>query len=227
MAEFPEEVKDGLKRLAEALKDLGAELKLTVELFEKVTNTSPANQYVTDTHRLRITLPGAESAIVSCWEVVSRGVYQASAKWISEQAPEWSGGPNRLAEALMAAFDLPDAPAPVIPEPKSPGVAKDAPESTWAVWIKTRDHGIYPETYYTTKEAAFWTVKRFQIRARGRGDLWEWTMTPRRTVPLTPEALEALAVEVGVNEDPTACLFLTRTDLERWVHPHELKIDGW
>ena len=227
MSEFDGEVNEGLKRLAEALKTLGAVPELTVELFEKVTNTSPANQYVTDTHRLRITLPGAESATVSVWEVVSRGVYQASGKWTSEQAHEWSEAPNRLAEALMASFGLPDAPAPVIPEPKYKSVPNDSPDATWAVWIKTGDHGIYPESCYGSKEAAFWTAKRFQLRARSCGDLWEWVITPRRTTPLTPEALEELAAEVGVNEDPAACLFLTKADLERWIHPREHGADGW
>jgi len=227
MEEFPEEVQEGLNRLAEGLKDLGAELKLAVEPFEKVTNTSPANQYVTEVHKLFVALPGTESAMVSAWEIVSRGVYQASDKWTSEQAHEWSEAPNRLAEALMASFGLPDAPAPVIPEPKYPFVPKDSPDAIWAVWIKTGDHGIYPETGYDSKEAAFWTAMRFQKRAESRGQPWDWVIAPRRENPLTPEALEALAVEVGVDEDPMACLFLTKADLERWVHPRELGADGW
>ena len=227
MAEFPEEVKAGLKRLAEALKGLGTGIELTVEPFEDVTNAGFANRYITESHKLFVTLPGAESAMVSAWEVVSCGSYRPTRKWTSSEDMTVSRSPNGLAVALMASFGLPDAPPPVVPEPKYPPIPSDSPDATWAVWIKTGDHGIYPESCYDSREAAFWTAAKFRVRTRSRGDLWEWVITPRRRDPLTPEALEELAAEVGVNEDPTACLFLTKADLERWIHPREYGSDGW
>jgi hypothetical protein len=227
MAEFPEEVKEGLKILAEHLRDLGAGLELTIEPFGDVTNAGFPNRYITESHKLFVKLPGAESAMVSAWEIVSCGSYRPTRKWTSAEDLLVSRSPNGLAAALMASFGLPDAPAPVVPEPKYSPVPNGSPEATWAIWIKTGDHGIYPESCYDSREAASWTAMRFRMRAEGRGDLWEWTMTPRRTVPLTPEALEELAIAVGVNEDPSACLFLTKADLERWIHPREYGVDGW
>ncbi len=230
MRELGKETRECIQRLAECLKSLGTELKVTVGSQRKSKDDLRLGvRHADEMHGLYISLPGdLEDAYVTVWQLASRGSYSSAGEWRSSANHTLSNGPSELVRIIMSAFGVRDAPFPVIAEPRYKALSKEKalawPVASWAVWHRSPDHGDYPESYYFSEEAAYWTAARFTARARRERLPFAWAIAPRRENPLTPDELDALAVEVGVNEDPMACLFLTKSDMERWVHPQELGV---
>jgi hypothetical protein len=222
-----EETKEGFTRLAEWLKGLGTELKLTVREFDEPLINHDEARYAVETHELHITPPGAESAMISCWEVVSRGRYNLKGEWISAEAMGTSRSPNLFAAALMEAYGLPDAPPPIVPEPVFDEITPfDSPDAKWAVWEREPTNGSSLKAVYATREAAYWNAMKLRSTNRfGRYD--DFVLAPRRDKPMANKRMDELHTAISVALPPQGGGSLNLNHLAAWVHPHELKIDGW
>lgn len=226
-AEMREETKEGFTRLAEWLKGLGTELKLTVREFDEPLINHDEARYAVETHELHITPPGAESAMISCWEVVSRGKYDREGEWISAEGARTSRSPNLFAAALMKAYGLPDAPPPIVPEPVFDEITPfDSPDAKWAVWGKEPLHGSFIKAVYTTREAAYWTAKKLRPTTQ-RGRLENYAIAPRRIEPMTCERMDGLSREIQEADAAVRSSGLNLDHLAVWIHPHEREVAGW